>query len=118
MKWLHIKSESAKDTIINLKNISLVSIYKNVHREDAEGSCECWIIEAVVGNCVVVIHKSPTIPMREGVESDKRRSVEYEQKCKHFYRELMSYITQDDTPDSWETRKVMFAPDYTSSKVS
>ena len=120
MKWLHIKSDTDKDTVINLENVSSVSIHKSSHTESVASdsdSNENWIIEAILGNCVILLHQSPRVKLRAGVEADKKKAIEYEQKCKHFYRDLMSYICQNDTPDSWEVRKVMFAPDYTSSKM-
>ncbi len=121
MHWLHITGTADSDVVVNLESVSYLNIRaseKMVSFNENGGNDVCYhlFIEALIGNCAVMLHKSPEICIRNGVESDQKKAHDYEQKCRHFFRELVSYVTKCGTPDAWETRKVIFAPDYTSDK--
>ena len=120
MHWLHIKGDLNGDAIINLESVSYLNMRKSESVSVIKGrdSSSCtyyryWLIEAMVGNCMVIIHKSPEIIVRKGVQADMTKAVSYEHKCANFYRKLTSYLMNES---EWELHSIMFAPDYTSIK--
>ena len=113
MHWLNIKGSLDKETCVCVENISQVTVRRSCESEDKETDSERWYIEAIVGNCILILHSSPLVRLRKDVESDKQKALSYEAKCKKFYKDIVSYVTNESP---WETRKILFVPDYSSDK--